>query len=147
MEACYFHNMLNKCGEVVLKWKPFVTKESKQKRLNLSASDIEKCVRKNSPMSLKNLICDCPEPCDEVKYDVNWFKRGKAKHPWQWQISMMYKSHRVTYITEIPKYSIPELLAELGGILGLLTGMSVLTVVELPICFVITIMMYLKCFK
>ena len=64
-----------------------------------------------------------------------------------WQIYVRFKNHRVTHIQEIPAYTIPELLAELGGILGLLTGMSVLTIVELLACLGITVAMYASYLK
>ena len=43
IESCYFYNMLNKCGDVISKWKPFVTKDMRRrKRLNSNLNKIRK---------------------------------------------------------------------------------------------------------
>ena len=146
--------MLSKCGDVSFKWKKYLNVVNLTiPKVNLTKSQVAKCVEQNDPFELINsrqqLQCDCPPPCHEVQYHATWVenKNPDRKRKVDFSIMVTYKDQVVTTITEIPTSTIPHLLAEFGGILGLLSGMSALTIAELVFCFVITMAMYLNSFK
>ena len=91
---------------------------------------------------LKNGVSDsvCPLPCKEImiestitteeQYDVTeWGDTSTFK--------IKYQSKRVTHITEIPAYTSDNFFSDVGSWLGLLVGMSFLSLVEI-VTFIFT---------
>ena len=139
VENCHFNSMLSQCGAVIDAWVPYVDPSKKPNSTHVDPHETRKCIDR----TWLSHECDCPKACEEVDYIATWEKIKYWKYP-RWSIEVRYKTHRVSKISELPLYNLPELLAELGGILGLLAGMSVLTIIELACFFFITIAIYMK---
>ena len=82
----------------------------------------------------------CPLPCKEVSFETtittdylyNVTKEGDSA-----KFSLKYRSNRVTHITEIPAYTSDNFFSDVGSWLGLLVGMSFLSLVEI-VTFILT---------
>ena len=151
-EECYFKNILNKCRDVPFKRKKYLKSKIKSIKSNMTKSELQECVSQNDPFKLigtrQELKCECPPPCYEVQYHATWVenKHSGKKRDADFYIQVTYKNQAVARITEIPTSTIPQLLAEFGGILGLLSGPSALTIAELLFCVFITMAMYSELF-
>jgi hypothetical protein len=81
------------------------------------------------------LSCGCIEPCDSVIYSAFVVSRRQhySSHPGS-QLYIYYTSKLVTNVEERPGYDSSQFVADMGGSLGFLLGLSVIgiiTVVEL----------------
>ena len=107
------------------------------------------CLRKFSEdiASLSFQECDCPFQCKEITYAVKWnlvqrygVRWGKA----YWEIFFRMPNFNVRKVTELPDYTIFDLLAELGGYLGLFSGTSALSIIEVVALLLISIVVIFK---
>ncbi|XP_028405459.1 acid-sensing ion channel 1-like isoform X1 [Dendronephthya gigantea] len=93
--------------------------------------------------SLVNM-CSCPQPCEhvfysttlsygiyepETVYSTNPFEAYLERNSYV-QVKIFFEDLSVTEVKDMRKYSWSDLLAAAGGMLGLLLGASVLTIVE-----------------
>lgn len=83
-----------------------------------------------STLSLSNIdnsVCGCLEPCFSVIYSsfVMSRKRIKRVEPGS-KIFIYYTSKMVTNIVERPGYDFSQFVADMGGSLGFLLGLSVI---------------------
>ena len=80
-------------------------------------------------------VKECKEPCKEIKYDVaETFFPGTSL---QWEVS--FKDFLVREIGQEPRYDVTSLVANFGGTLGLMCGMSVVSILELFIWLCLSI--------
>lgn len=95
--------------------------------------------------SIENSKSDCPVPCNEIKYDVTSFVIPLPKREYSatslYSIQIGYQtpdSYEVVEEKEI--YPWDKLVCEFGGLLGLVIGASVLSLVEIFIYFVLFVL-------
>ena len=71
--------------------------------------------------------CDCPLECktEEFTFDVSASSFGKFR-----EVIIFFDQMKETVITEEPKTSLEDLISNLGGIIGLFTGASFLSIIE-----------------
>ena len=119
------------------------------KRKNLTFYDHHSCLKhwKLNMGSLSLQDCDCAFQCKEISYDVRWnrihqlySRRGRA----DWEMFFNMPKFNLQKVTELPDYTIFDLLAELGGYLGLFSGTSALSIIELVALLLITIVVFFK---
>ena len=137
-----------------------------------NAKEKESCIKKLFSKMLKNFVpenCYCPPPCIKSKYDPilsligdptscnSIYMRRQCPIPNQpkdllpniqgqcfyFDLLLQYRANRFAYVTETPFYSISNLLADVGSIVGTLAGISVLSFVELLLFFTISIVAWL----
>ena len=89
----------------------------------------------------------CTEACHITQYSVSAdsndvFAKTNREH--QARIKIQYLSLIETEIEEQVRYSLADLLANLGGSMGLLTGTSVMSILELVIVMCMSIFMFFK---
>lgn len=95
--------------------------------------------------------CDCLHPCNEVNYE---YSMSMLEYPtpmivevakrdnWPWQtkediknnvihLYVYYKSLDYTEVEQVPAYKYDALMADLGGLLGLFLGASLVTLLEI----------------
>ncbi|CAD7085902.1 unnamed protein product [Hermetia illucens] len=78
-------------------------------------------------------LCSCPDPCQSTIYSAFVMNRkdlvGQLK-PYT-QIWLYYTSRLVTIIEERPGYDLSQFVADIGGSIGFLLGLSVLGFIEI----------------
>ena len=93
-------------------------------------------------------ICSqyCPVECDSIKYSVaiNDYDDISIKESYKTRVEIYFKSLQHIFIKQKPKQHIPELISKIGGVLGLFTGLSLVSLFELT---VILIEVGIVCFK
>ena len=142
--------VLKKCGSLPDHWrlyvKPHYEKDwSKRYGKNWTVNSVRICLYHwydiyNIPLiKAKEDYRICPLPCREVIFEskveteseytqrqLNLNRTGIASH-----FSVQFRSKRMTEITEVPVYTIDNLFSDVGSWLGLLVGMSLLSIVEM----------------
>ena len=81
----------------------------------------------------------CPLPCKEFSFEWDIRMKGSLNERYgkASQLDVKFQSKRVTEITEIPSYTSDDFFSDVGSWLGLLVGMSFLSIVEL-VTFILT---------
>ena len=146
-----FKKFLKKCHDVPDHWKEYVRPHHEigwdDSYGNMTNINIYRCFYKVlSSSGLDRYIADhkdCPLPCKELifenemetrqEYSMNDIKSRGARS----SFSIRFNSKRVTEITEVAVYTLDDFFSDLGSWLGLLVGMSLLSIVEL-ITFIFT---------
>ena len=80
--------------------------------------------------------CNCPLSCHEIQFNQLFLKTKEEKMN-VWQLAFQYRSRKTTIMGEFPLYTPLGLLSDVGGLVGLLVGMSLLSVIELTVYLVI----------
>ena len=77
----------------------------------------------------------CAKPCEETVYDAKIVRYGD-EDPYGGDIRLNFYFNRLEYTrsTEIPAYDKTRFMADVGGVVGLLVGCSLLSVFEVVIC-------------
>ncbi|XP_071950916.1 acid-sensing ion channel 1-like [Antedon mediterranea] len=109
----------------------------------------------------KKASCDCPLACDQLTYEprtsstlwpdpamIQSFENnyGYTKEYVReniLQVGISFEDLDMTVVELVPSYSVTQLLSELGGNMGLICGMSLITVVELLDFVFVTILQLL----
>ena len=83
-------------------------------------------------------IAKCPPPCSEIKYGVSVaYEEGKkdlSGNPYsRVTLRLKFTDFIVTEIGEQPAYDVTALISNFGGTLGLMCGMSAVSILELLI--------------
>ena len=140
--------MFNECGVVINRWKKFLTSDMKSAN-GMSKNESEKlqCLRKHVSDWLAAIIpdkCHCPLACNEIDIDaripyVKGHMYRRDEQGYYWTIRIQYKNKRIKQVTEIPAYTTSDFLAEVGGLVGLLVGMSLLSVVEFVVYLIASV--------
>ena len=127
--------MYENCGTVIDWWKSYVQPEWVSYAGNLTDSDVRDClnVYVNYLLGGNQQDCNCPLACDEVDYKPMFF-RSKVNGQKEWRFEISYKTPHIITITEEELYSLKNLVADVGAMLGLLSGISVLSIVEIFVC-------------
>ena len=74
--------------------------------------------------------CNCPLACKEVDFKPMFFRSFDSN---MWKFEVSYKSPQNITITEEQLYTSKNLFADVGAILGLLSGVSVVSIVEIVV--------------
>ena len=73
--------------------------------------------------------CNCPPGCMETKFKVRTETSEKFNTS-EWRIFFNNEEEKITKISQVPSYTLEDVLGAVGGILGLAIGASSLSVVE-----------------
>lgn len=107
-------------------------------------SNISSCLKgkkREFKMYVKNCVEQCHNPCFEQSYKApEIFKRGKKGVI---QLSFYYELRKDTYIRQVPSYEVETLLSNFGGQMGLMVGMSAVSLVEVFIWSMLLLLEYL----
>ena len=136
IETCLMNRMARKCGDVIDWWKPYLKHTpsipARMVTRNTNDTQLRVCIEKElrSSVFFPDKNCQCPLPCREISFNhINVQTSSNAEK--YWEIKLQYKAKQITYISEEPLYSCIQFLSDLGGSVGLMLGMSVLSAVEL----------------
>ena len=137
---CFLKEVHNECGGV-----PDQSMEYLSHELMLNSTDTSKTeaqIRECIYQKFKQRTiakCTCQLPCRESIFEANLERKIEEKPRKSWMFTIYFKRKQIKNITERPLYEGKYLLADLGGLVGLLVGMSALSLVELVVYFVLWI--------
>ena len=132
--TCWFRKMISQCGAVpqhVHDYAPSI-KKLLPKTQNRSDSDVRQCLVE-AYHNASSRICYCRVSCSEMfikkkvqyqSHDISYV--GPLLH-------VRLSSNFFTEITEIPAYPPTKFVTDIGGWLGLFSGMSLLSLIEIVI--------------
>ena len=155
-ETCAILSQVEACNATLDHWKPYLKNNKLFKaandcytRENDEPSKISECERKTR-QCLWNLTlipkeCHCPTSCFEEVVDTIVTKTKDAIAIDLSMTNLHFSAgSTLTNITEIPAYPANKFITDIGGWLGLFSGMSVLSVAEIIIFLVLTITAFMK---
>ena len=135
-------HMLKKCDDVWDHWRVYVQPNYKKGwdvgNRNKSDENAIRCIASllEYYMSIPKetfALSQCPLPCKELSFEWDIRMKGSLNERYgkASQLDVKFQSKRVTEITEIPSYTSDDFFSDVGSWLGLLVGMSFLSIVEL----------------
>ena len=130
--TCNIHEDLHKCGTIKNVQKMFMRDDEYKNQLrNSTIEDLEKCTggRKESKR-VKECRKNCRQPCQREKFHVHErFHSGVRSN--MLAVDVSFTELMETVIVDQPIYDEQTLFANFGGTLGLMTGMSALSLIEM----------------
>ena len=148
IQSCFLRKMSRKCGAVIDSWKKYtrLLKVEKKVQLNNKTLTLTCVSRVYGEMLSGNLPinCKCPERCDEIKYDEEFIYPSlqNIRCP-DIKFDLRYRTHEFKYIEEVVAYTLSNLAADIGSIVGSLAGISVLSVVEIVVFMTLSFLFWL----
>ena len=142
MHTCALRRFISKCGAVPGMWLKYAPnlKSMLPALNNRTVDDIRSCLWREG----RSLDCQCQVGCQQVS-----FKQKQITEPtalWH-TLAFEYISNTYTEITEIPAYPATKFVTDIGGWLGLFSGMSLLSIVEVLLSVILTLIAILHKFK
>ena len=141
IQSCNLKKMLRLCGTVVDRWKQFAESELKlyeSIRNKQTEKEIRHCLKRFLYFpNTTDLQCDCPFACKETRSDLSVNLGRESIYAYVFQFR--HYPLETTLVKEIPDYPIEKFLADIGGLVGLLCGMSILSLLEIVITVLISI--------
>jgi acid-sensing ion channel, other len=104
----------------------------------------EKCFRKiEESFEVEKEKCKCLQPCERVKYEVEVERPGLDQGYKGFYVDILRSNFHIDFavdqtfpLIKAKKYSIADILSNVGGMIGLLTGFSFLSFAEILYVFV-----------
>ena len=136
-ETCFVVDMMRKCGAVNDLWAQYIPNDVAEK-YQRNNSDLEKRLCISRFMRVDYLAApkncsDCPMPCKQTIFNLEQTEIHPLYPNRFTDLRLFYQDLRYMQIEETPAYSGSQLIADFGGMLGLLAGGSLLSVVEILI--------------
>ena len=133
--TCSLRNFISKCGAVPDMWLRYAPhiKTMLPSHDNRTAHSIRRCMLRVTDQ----YQCQCRVGCQEVSFKVKHFADNNTFLP---QLSLQYLSNTYTEITETPAYPATKFVTDIGGWLGLFSGMSLLSLVEVLLSGILSIL-------
>ena len=149
MQTCFLKRLFYNCGSVYDRWQKFVTPDLEvDPNINSSMSDTEvsNCLKNyTEEATLTATKCGCPLACNETKISMQM--SYTERHYGGYDLFVKYNPFEVTHVREIPEYPIEQFVADIGGLAGLVAGMSVISILEIIICAILTLFIKFRCLK
>ena len=151
IQSCFVREMLQNCGDVIDDWKLLLTdlnyNKTNDTMMKICVKEMFlKMIQKREPES-----CHCPLPCVETTYELVMMQvpQAKRKCPCHsnskcscFDVIFQYTTNKIKYIEEVPNYTLSNLVADIGSIIGTLAGTSVISIFELLVFLVVCIAGY-----
>ena len=143
-ERCVAENVKKKCGTLNKYWRRVLPSPATALD-NITAMETSECVR--YLISEPRLSCPCPKVCEETHYEARIEQYKDNTNTDIISLNIYFELREVTVITEVSTYDAIHFLADIGGLMGLLLGMSVLSVFEVLFCLVLFIIDWILSWK
>ena len=143
-----FNKMVNDCGDVPDNWRKYLQSHHKTRRCHLPERQcavhdriMKDCIYKildgiyNFEKEMNSSLC--PLPCEETWIENSLITVKERPDKVRIALNLVFPSKRVSEITEVPVYTSDDFFSDVGSWLGLLVGMSFLSLVEI-ITFIFT---------
>ena len=135
-QVCTATYMYDKCGAVGDYWWQYLAAYKHKNYSHFNNSTIEatrKCVY--DVLYNSTIPCRCTKPCKETKYDAN-IVHASVKET-LFFLTFYFDELEFRRSSELPSYDKTRFMADIGGIVGLVVGMSLLSVFEVIVCVVL----------
>ena len=131
LETCLMKKMYSECGAVLDWWRDYIKPEHDRK-VSKSYSELQMCLLRQSMSAAGGNFtgCRCPMPCKSTEFKPLFLRSSHVNY---WGISLQYRSMETTHIWEKELYPLKNVFSNVGGTLGLYTGMSVISMLEIII--------------
>ena len=134
-ESCFARDMFRACGTLLdfyAKYLPSFETTNDQSRNNTTIESDRKCLKDFISSTRDRQPCKCVNLCQETVYQAE-FKNTALddNHTYLWNY---FEDLQISKTTEIAAYDSTRFLADLGGLIGLLIGMSLLSLFEVIVC-------------
>ena len=148
-DTCLIRSMMEVCGNVPDVWRS-IAAESGLHPTKKADEAVRKCIlMENVHARLKNQVnnshCECQLPCEErlFSHEITSYSTPGFPHTF-WGLEFEHKSFKIEEIEEIPTYEGSKFWSDIGGWLGLLMGMSVMSVIEVIVYLTMKLVWRLK---
>ena len=135
-DSCYSRDMIDKCGTVTDLWwqyLPSYKREADTKFINKSIKENNKrCLWSFLSGSPNRKPCECISPCQETMYEAA-IKKSSVEKIYIY-LTIYVENLEIMKTNELAAYDSTRFLADMGGLIGLLIGMSLLSVFEVLVC-------------
>ena len=140
--SCYIKEILRLCGSIQLTFRAVLRDKTVLDKYfrDRSVDEMKMCFHNNykeiteGPIR-KKCVDECRSPCNEHVYKITQRYEPNPGAGTRVRLFFYFHSLKETVIEQVPRLDLPTLLANLGGQLGLMTGISVISVVELLLWF------------
>ena len=151
IDTVMFKTILSHCGAAPDYWRKYVKPHHERgwdKRLGKQTEvEMRRCMHYFNDLTDRNnlYIRHCPLPCRELLIDSSIETKRLLtideveKYGHSSGFAVKFQSKRVTEVTEVPVYTSDDFFSDVGSWLGLLVGMSFLSLVELFTFLVATV--------
>ena len=131
-QICIATHMFNTCSTVGDYWWKYLPTHAREKNKTneIAARKCIDYVLYDSPIP-----CKCTKPCQETIYSTKLAKYGTSKK--DFHLTIYFDRLVIKKSTELPAYDTTRFMADVGGVVGLLVGMSFLSIFEVIICVVL----------
>ena len=151
LASCMVRRIFDKCGDVMDHLSHFITDEMKAKVNKKSESETRECLNEvwieRMDHDLPPVGCNCPYACHDIIYKYQ-FEKWQDVQDNYWNMYIRFSERSIRYVTQEPLHTIPGTLSNLGGFMGLLAGLSVLSLAEILLFIVVCLVKFTKdCFK
>ena len=163
LQSCLFHRMYDICGDILPQMFPFMPRKDYPRTRNYTNESFMNCMWKDVYANSASFNCHCPVPCKQTVYETqvsqrpwrqaaisNKMKKEVARYlkvPESQvdleffkqhiiHVSVFYDDFNTEYILEEEMYSMPSLLSDFGGFMGLLLGASTISLMEIVWIFI-----------
>ena len=133
-ETCLLRAMIRECGGVVDQYRKYMTPSDESllnsTRVTKTVEEVRECIR---TLYLHHK-CRCPLPCYEVTYQYRLTNNSElilSNAVGDFSFRMIDQNKRITEVTQVPIYTSDDFFADIGSWLGLLAGVSLLSLVEI----------------
>ena len=140
---CYAKHIQSKCGALNTYWQrvlpPLEMDGNQTVLINKTEKETSACI--GEFVDQRKPSCPCRIPCEETRYDaqIEKYKDFLLNEDPIISLQIYFETREITKITEVLSYDTTRFLADIGGLIGLLIGMSVLSVFEVLFCIVLYI--------
>ncbi|XP_065645107.1 uncharacterized protein LOC105844209 [Hydra vulgaris] len=147
LETQNYIGMFKECGDIFDYMKQYIPKDILQKyKKNDTKSNFFNCMYSYSMREAKSSSVLCPFPCSETQISMvvssrNYFKNDQRRDLKIYSIGIQYTlvdSYRI--VKEKQLYYIHQLACEIGGLIGLMVGFSLISAIEIVACSVLWLM-------
>ena len=128
--SCFLKEVHEKCGGLPDQSKMYIQMNSTD--TNKTDAQIRECIYEKLKQRTFTK-CTCQLPCRESIYEAKLDRKIEQKIRKAWMFAIYFKRKQIKSVEERPAYDGKYLLADVGGLVGLLVGMSVLSLVELVV--------------
>ena len=136
--TCLLRLWISKCSALPNEWLRYVPNlKALLPAHNKSDDYVIKCLKEEyDSYHWGEHHCDCRVSCKETSIKHQHIKNN----PMIKNIAIKYTSNTITEITEIPAYPATKFITDIGGWVGLFSGMSLLSVIEIILTVNLTLL-------
>lgn len=142
VESINYLGILKHCGDILDYYKRIIPKDLIRKyQRNISINEALECFYTYSRRTV-NTTDTCPVPCKEVEINtISTFHNMEAGYNSSFAMEIVHGSYdSYSVVQERPLHTWEQIAGDVGGILGVIIGISFVSMIELLVCMVLFIL-------